>query len=770
MAVDYSPDGGAGDSEADLFTRLKGQFIQDRDARSEWAREAETDYGWSAPAGDKQWEEADRLKLQSLGRPCITFNRILPVIQAVSGMEVNDRKEVKFLPRTTQNEPQAPVDPLTGQPAQQQPTPGATGANDQGPAETLSAAVDYMRDQCDAEDEESDAFQDTVTCGMGWVETRVDYEDNPDGDGREDRIDPLEMVWDSKATKRNLIDAKRVWRVREVDKEEAQRMFPDRELVEIDAAWARMANQKEPHDREAARNYESGAEFDHTRQTVTIVEGQYWEYKTAYKAAVGDEVSEVDAKQIKTLKANAKTAGVNLSIAKHNKKVFYTCILGNVLLEREEAQSQECFKFQCITGYRDRNAKQWVGLVRAMRDPQRWANALFSSVLHQIQVSGKGVMMEKDAVENAQEAERNWANAAKIVWLKTGALGQHPKIKQKDQNSIPNGTFDLMQFALGAFRDVTGVNVEAMGLADRQQAASLEYQRRQAASTILAPFFDGLRRYRKDNGRLWLDLVLKYLSDGRLVRVVGPDYAKYVPLIKQDDTIEYDIIVDESASSPNQKEASWQILQSILPVFGKNLTGSSASVLLKASPLPESVVNEFKQAVEKDAENAGPSPEMIQLQMQQAQFQQEAQIAQQKGDMEGAKMQAELQLKGIDLQIELQKLEQAKLKTAADFQMAQINAQGAVQQRDHDMKMQSAKMNGEASAREVEMMGPQMPSMVQGIGEGMKAIAESNSQLAQVLAQFVQSQAQVSQALLSPKVVQMSPDGMSGVVQPATVQ
>lgn len=750
-----------------LFSKLRGWFTQDRDARSDWAREAEADYGWSAPGGTAQWEEADREKLKTLGRPCITFNRILPVIQAVSGMEVNDRKEVKFLPRTTQNEPQAPVDPLTGQPAQQHPTPGA---DDQGPAETLSAAAEYLRDQCDAEDEESDAFQDTVTCGMGWVETRVDYEENPDGDLCEDRLDPLEMVWDSKATKRNLIDARRVWRVREVDKDEAQRMFPDRDLAEIDAGWARMANHTEPHDREAARNYEAGAEFDHTRQTVTIVEGQYWEYKTAYKAALGDEVSDVDAKQLKTLKANAKTAGVDLSISKHNKRVIYTCILGSVVLDRSEAQSQECFKYQAITGYRDRNARQWVGLVRAMRDPQRWANALFSSVLHQIQVSGKGVVMEKDAVDNVQQAERDWANAAKIVWLKTGALGAHPKIKQKDQNSIPNGTFDLMQFALGAFRDVTGVNVEAMGLADRQQAASLEYQRRQAASTILAPFFDGMRRFRKDNGRLVLDLIRQYLSDGRMVRIVGPDYAKYVPLVKDDETLEYDIIVDESASSPNQKEASWQILQTMLPVMADKLTPSTTGILMKASPLPQSLVNEFKEATEKDAQNAGPSPDEAKMQMQSQQQQFDMQMGQQKAQLDSAKLQADLQIKAVDLQIALATLEQAKLKTAADFQMAQINAQSAEQQRSHDMQVQNAQLNGEAAARESEILGPQMPTMVQGIGEGMKAIAESNAQLAQVLAAIVQGQSQVSQALLTPKVVQLSPDGMSGVVQPAMVQ
>jgi hypothetical protein len=29
---------------------------------------------------------------------------------------------------------------------------------------------------------------------MGWTETRLDYEDNPEGDPKVDRTDPLEMT------------------------------------------------------------------------------------------------------------------------------------------------------------------------------------------------------------------------------------------------------------------------------------------------------------------------------------------------------------------------------------------------------------------------------------------------------------------------------------------------------------------------------------------------------------------------------------------------
>jgi hypothetical protein len=39
----------------------------------------------------------------------------------------------------------------------------------------------------------------------------------------------------------------------------------------------------------------------------------------------------------------------------------------------------------------------------------------------------------------------------------------------------------MQEFSISSIRDVTGVSVEMLGLADREQAASLEYQRRQSA-------------------------------------------------------------------------------------------------------------------------------------------------------------------------------------------------------------------------------------------------------------------------------------------------
>ncbi|NIV38716.1 MAG: hypothetical protein GWN58_57650, partial [Anaerolineae bacterium] len=50
--------------------------------------------------------------------------------------------------------------------------------------------------------------------------------------------------------------------------------------------------------------------------------------------------------------------------------------------------------------------------------------------------------------------------------------------------------------------DVSGANLELLGMADKVQAGVLEAQRKQAGMTILSWAFDSLRAYRRAHGRV----------------------------------------------------------------------------------------------------------------------------------------------------------------------------------------------------------------------------------------------------------------------------
>src|SRR6185437_16454671 len=114
--------------------------------------------------------------------------------------------------------------------------------------------------------------------------------------------------------------------------------------------------------------------------------------------------------------------------------------------------------------------------------------------------------------------------------------------------------------AVGSMRDVTGVNIELMGQAEKDQPGVLEYQRKQAGLTILSGFFDGLRRFRKVQGHILLYYIQHFFSDGRLIKIDGDEGGRYIPLVRNKDIDKYDVIVDDARTSANEKELTWLLI------------------------------------------------------------------------------------------------------------------------------------------------------------------------------------------------------------------
>src|SRR5499427_8941868 len=178
-------EGGAetGEDEA-LLRKLKRWERQARQHWSEWREEARQSYDYVA---GHQWSADDKATLLDQMRQPVTFNRIAPMVDAVTGAEILNRQEVTYSPREQ----------------------GDVQVN-----ELITAADKWARNLADTEDEESDAFADLVTCGMGWTETRMDYSEDPEGRIVDDRVDPLEMLSDPQAKKRCVADARYLIRSR----------------------------------------------------------------------------------------------------------------------------------------------------------------------------------------------------------------------------------------------------------------------------------------------------------------------------------------------------------------------------------------------------------------------------------------------------------------------------------------------------------------------------------------------------------------------------
>lgn len=556
--------------------KWKRWFKEDKEHSAEWRKDAREDYDFVA---GRQWSEEDKTKLRDEMRPAITFNRTGVMIDAVSGQEIQGKQEVHYYPREM----------------------GDAVVN-----EMYSEAARWFDDQSDADDEDSDAFIDTITCGMGWTETRMDFDEDPDGMPVTERVDPLEMWWDSGCRKTNLQGSRRRWRIREFPIEQAREDFPGYEDNDLDAGkWVDTEKEQGGPNHNNPEEYYQDEPMDATsKKTVRIVQLQYWKYENYYRVAdpMTGQLTELSDAEHKSLQKNLKLIGGQVKSVRLRRKKYMNAFIGNKILDHGPSGCDGHFTLNCITGKFDRNKGTWYGLVRAMKDPQTWANKWLSQILHIMNSNAKGgVFYEEGAFKDHRDAEANYAKPNAMISVTNGALTQK-RIQERQPAQFPAGYQMLTEYAVSAIRDVTGVNMELLGMREANQAGVLEYQRRQAGLTVLSTLFSSLKRYRRERGGVLLYYIQEYLSDGRLIRITGKDKAQYVPLLKQA-SAKYDIIIDDAPTSPNQKEIVWANLTNILPGIKDIVPPQVLLQLLDYSPFPASVVAKIKEAVQE------PNPE-----------------------------------------------------------------------------------------------------------------------------------------------------------------
>ncbi|WP_336293980.1 portal protein [Bartonella sp. CB169] len=558
-----------------LFKKLVNWYHDDITHVEQWRKNAQEDYDFY---NGRQWNEQDLAVLQEQNRPVMTFNRIAPLINAVIGAERNNKRQVQFIPRQE----------------------GAAFAN-----QILTGAAEWFRDEADGEYEDSDAFQDAVICGMGWTDTRLDYEEDPQGKPVIARLDPMKMVWDASAVKPNLVDAQRIWYVDEKPLTVAQEMFPHVHWSDLNADWVKHHTfLHKTSDGDTKSYYTDGDDMDSYQRLkmVTLVECRWFEREVVYKVLDPQSGKFIDYSEQDF--QNLRKDFPFLQATRLTKKVVKRAFLGRKLLEKPDKPlvPQNQLGWECITGTFDKFSRQFYGIVKPAKDPQRWANKYFSQIMHLLNSQSKGgIMAERDAFDDDRQAMESWARADSITWLKSGAVSGG-RIQPKPIAQFPQGFFQLFNEAKNAIEQVTGLSSEFIGTRAVNQPGILEEQRRQSSLNLLASFFDGLRRYRQRQGKIILYLIQNYLSDGRLVRIAGDENAQYVPLTREMITsLEYDIVVDDAPTSLNEKERTFAIIMQLLPLMQSFTTPDIMLDLLRYSPLPASLIQKIAIKAQKQS-------------------------------------------------------------------------------------------------------------------------------------------------------------------------
>lgn len=569
--MDYVEDNTTLDmTEEGIVSKVRKDVKDWRTHTIKWRSKAKLAYDMYAGV---QWTADEVFKLEQQGRPPITFNRITKIINLATGLELQNRQDINCIPFGV--------------------TPNQTGVSD-----LAGSAMKWVRNETEAEDEESEAYEDVLICGLGFVYTYVDYEIDQDGKIVEGRIDPFLAGFDKTARKKNAEDSKFRFITIKYTKNDFFAAYPD--AKDLYAGGSTLFDEVEASVENDKKDYENNTEPNLDKGMIEVIYYQCYSLVPVYRVEnqILDEqgqptgqtkIDTLEADQYELIKDQLEALGLK-AVKQMKRKYHQYIVAGNALLQNKDAPI-DAFSIKVMTGLRDRNTNTWFGLVQLMLDPQRWANKWLSQLMHILNSNAKGgYLYETGAFKDPVAAEENMARPDKNVEVNPGGLA---KIQPKPQPNYPEGIDRLMNYAMSAIPDTAGVPQELMGMTDHNQPGVVEQSRKNAGITVLAQFPNTLRKFRKEQGRALLMFIQNYISDGRMIRIDEKNSVKYLPLFKDKMAVKYDIMIDDAPTSTNMKEKIFGNIMQLLPL------AIQANVpvppdLLDYTPLPQNLIDDWK--------------------------------------------------------------------------------------------------------------------------------------------------------------------------------
>jgi hypothetical protein len=577
-------------STSALSTATSTEFDGWLDESQEW---------YKFVSGD-QWSQSDLAAMREEERPVITYNRTGVMLDVVAGLEIQNRMEPSFFPRELKDDPQA--------------------------SEYMNGILEWVRDDGDFEEEESQAFADLLACGMGWTLTTINFSTDEDGAIEKVCIDPLRCRWDASNSRKNLKGSR--WRMYVMDMNigDVKRRWPKAKLNDIAGPWDSDIDQLyggRRHLADQAWKYAqsySGTEPDDTRVRVCLY--QYETYRKIYRVDFQGQMFRLNANEFKQRKELIDAQGGRY-VPQDIKEIRQAHVIGGTILDDAVTPTGD-FTLEAMTGKYDKANKCFYGIIRAMKDPQLWANKFLSSILDIVSANAKGgIMAEIGAFQNERAARDEWSKSNKIAMLEDGGIG---KVAPKPVTGIPPGIQYLLEYTGTMFPHASGISLELMGLVERDQPGILEHQRKQSGLSILAWAFSALRYYRKTNSRTVMEFVRRFMSDGRMFRIQGDAGPELAQIIKDRMVEKYDVIVDESPTSVSMVERNWSVLKEIIPMALQSGIPIPPTTI-RYIPLPEKFKTEWLTYIQEQSQAPEPNPAQI-AEMEKTQSETEKNVSQ----------------------------------------------------------------------------------------------------------------------------------------------
>lgn len=462
----------------DTLTRIKERFKEATEfMRDQHARMRE-DARFSNPADYQQWDEAAVAARK--GRPMLTFDKTNQfVMQVVNDLRMN-KPSIQVLP--------------------------ADSRADVAVAQKLNGVIRHIEYVSRADIAYDTAGEHAVRLGLGWIRV-IPQVMRPETNEQEIRImrvhDPLSCMLDPNSTMPDGSDAMWAFVGCRYTKKAFQREWPKAKAHSFDEE-------------------NSGLWFD--EETVTVVE--YFEVVEDTKnRIVGSDGRTYDEEEYWSSEMRPE---VVKSYEATERRVKWFKATGNEILEETDFPSQYIPLIPVMGHEMWVEGKRYLcGLVRRMRDPQRFHNYIISAAAEAVALQPKAPFVgPREAIEGYED-QWDAANTSAQSVLPYNAFTEDGTPIPPPQRSQPpvmgSGWGELAQYSLASMEASVGMFAANLGKKGNATSGKQELAQQREGDVANFHFADNQSRTIEQLGRVIVDMIPRLIDTKRQARIVGED-------------------------------------------------------------------------------------------------------------------------------------------------------------------------------------------------------------------------------------------------------
>lgn len=485
----------------ELHKRLLGWWVMERDRQAENRLEMATDVDFY---DNLQWDEEDALDLESRGQMPLVYNEVAPVADWLIGTERRSRVDWRVLPRTE---------------------------DDVESADVKTRLLKYLADVNRAQFVRSQAFEDAVKAGIGWIDTGA--RDDPTQETVFTRYeDWRNVLWDSSCYSLDLSDARYVFRWRWVDEDVAVLMFPDRlQAVEqamedhdqfsgfTDDELEAMADAN-PRFRGTALLRGSGTvgSEDMRRRRVRLIEVQFKipaRVKIVTSGMFRGAMIHPNDQRMLTMAMQDRADIIDRVVMRTH---FAVMTEASLLAVTPSIYRHNRFTLTPVWCYRRGKDRLPYGVIRRIRDVQKDLNKRASKALFLFNTNQ--VLREEGAIPDINEFMEELARPDGDLLVANGALAQN-RIQLRRDSEMANAQVQMMSMAAQKIQRSSGVNDDNRGIQTNAASGEAIKARQMQGSVVNTQPFDNLRLATQIAGEKELSTAEQFMSQERVIRLTG---------------------------------------------------------------------------------------------------------------------------------------------------------------------------------------------------------------------------------------------------------